>query len=156
MWSQSIVSPIGRLLVRVRDDAVVAIDFAARSQPTERPNELTRRCCHQLEEYFAGTRQVFDLPLARQGTPFQQSVWQALTNIPFGTTWSYLDLAIAIGNRRAVRAVGGANGRNPLPIVVPCHRVIGRDGSLVGFGGGLDRKRWLLSHEGSGLPIRQR
>ena len=102
----------------------------------------------QLDEYFAGRRRAFDLPLAPRGTAFQLRVWSALQTIPWGTTWSYRDLALAIGNERATRAVGLANGSNPLPIVIPCHRVIGSDGSLTGFGGGLATKAWLLAHEG--------
>jgi methylated-DNA-[protein]-cysteine S-methyltransferase len=103
----------------------------------------------QLAEYFAGRRTTFDLPLAPRGTPFQLRVWEALRGIPYGRTISYLDLARRVADDKATRAVGAANGRNPLPIVVPCHRVIGADGSLVGFGGGIARKRWLLSHEGA-------
>ncbi len=101
----------------------------------------------QLEEYFAGRRREFDLPLAPEGTPFQHAVWQALTRIPYGETISYGELARRIGNPQASRAVGLANGANPLPIVVPCHRVIGADGSLTGFGGGLEIKRKLLALE---------
>ena len=101
----------------------------------------------QLDEYFAGTRREFDLPLAPDGTPFQLRVWQALQTIPYGGTWSYRELAAAVGNVQAVRAVGLANGRNPLPIVIPCHRVIGSDGSLTGYGGGLPTKRSLLALE---------
>jgi methylated-DNA-[protein]-cysteine S-methyltransferase len=103
----------------------------------------------QLDAYFAGEITSFDLPLSPRGTPFQQRVWAALRDIPFGETTSYGELARRIGDPKAVRAVGAANGRNPLPLVVPCHRVIGADGSLVGFGGGMDRKRWLLQHEGA-------
>ncbi len=102
----------------------------------------------QLNEYFAGERTTFDLELEPAGTPFQQSVWDLLKEIPYGETTTYGALALELGNPRSVRAVGLANGRNPLPIVVPCHRVIGADGSLVGFGGGLDRKRKLLALEG--------
>jgi len=102
----------------------------------------------QLRAYFAGELRRFALRLDPLGTPFQRSVWQALSEIGFGDTRSYSDIAQAIGNARAVRAVGAANGRNPLPIVVPCHRVIGRDGSLTGYAGGLPIKRWLLAHEG--------
>jgi methylated-DNA-[protein]-cysteine S-methyltransferase len=109
----------------------------------------------QLAEYFAGQRRHFDLPLALRGTPFQEQVWQALTEIPYGATWSYGQLAERIGNPRAVRAVGLANGRNPISILVPCHRVIGADGSLTGYGGGLERKRWLLAHEGQHSPVLQ-
>ena len=106
----------------------------------------------QLDEYFAGARTVFDLPLAPRGTPFQQRVWQALRGIPFGDTISYAELARRIETPRAVRAVGGANARNPLSIIVPCHRVVGMDGSLTGFGGGIERKRWLLGHEAARTP----
>ncbi len=101
----------------------------------------------QLSEYFAGQRQQFDLPIYMQGTAFQQQVWQALQTIPFGETRSYSDIAQQIDNPQAVRAVGAANGRNPLSIVVPCHRVIGRQGQLTGFAGGLDAKKYLLALE---------
>jgi methylated-DNA-[protein]-cysteine S-methyltransferase len=101
----------------------------------------------QLEAWFAGERTDFDLSLRPRGTPFQLAVWRALEAIPYGETRSYRDIALAIGHPSAVRAVGAANGRNPLSIVVPCHRVIGATGALTGYGGGLDRKRWLLAHE---------
>lgn len=101
----------------------------------------------QLDEYFAGTRTDFELELAADGTLFQKKVWKALRTIPFGTTQSYGQLATKIGKPTAARAVGAANGCNPISIVVPCHRVIGADGSLTGFGGGLKRKQWLLNHE---------
>jgi methylated-DNA-[protein]-cysteine S-methyltransferase len=102
----------------------------------------------QLEEYFAGARREFDLPLRLLGTPFQRRVWDVLTEIPYGVTWSYGQLAKRIDNPNASRAVGLANGRNPISILVPCHRVIGANGSLTGYGGGLERKQWLLAHEG--------
>ena len=102
----------------------------------------------QLREYFAGKRRDFDLPLRAQGTAFQKTVWRNLCKIPFGVTWSYGELAKRIGQPSASRAVGMANGRNPISIIVPCHRVIGANGTLTGYGGGLDRKRWLLTHEG--------
>lgn len=108
---------------------------------------LLHACAQQLDEYFAGTRQTFDLPLQPQGTEFQQRVWNELTNIPYGETRTYQDLAHALGDPGAVRAVGAANGQNPLWILLPCHRVIGSDGSLTGYAGGLERKRWLLTHE---------
>jgi methylated-DNA-[protein]-cysteine S-methyltransferase len=111
----------------------------------------------QLDAYFAGELETFDLPLAPAGTAFQLRVWDQLKRIPFGETISYRELAERLGDPRAVRAVGLANGRNPISIVVPCHRVIGADGSLVGYGGGLERKRWLLEHEavasGRRLPV---
>ena len=102
----------------------------------------------QLREYFSGQRREFNLPLAQEGTDFQQRVWQALTAIPYGESRSYRDIAVALGNQKATRAVGAANGRNLLPIVVPCHRVIGSDGWLTGFAGGLEAKRTLLELEG--------
>jgi methylated-DNA-[protein]-cysteine S-methyltransferase len=101
----------------------------------------------QLQEYFDGSRLVFEIPLAPEGTDFQRRVWMALRDIPYARTVSYGDIAREVGNPRGVRAVGLANGRNPIAIIVPCHRVIGANGSLTGYGGGLDRKRWLLAHE---------
>jgi methylated-DNA-[protein]-cysteine S-methyltransferase len=115
----------------VQDDAIAP--FAAAKQ--------------QLAAYFAGQLTQFDLPLHRQGTPFQMAVWQALGDIPYGVTWSYGQLAHHLGKPTAARAVGLANGRNPLSIVVPCHRVVGAKGTLTGYGGGLGRKQWLLDHE---------
>lgn len=102
----------------------------------------------QLDEYFTSNRREFALNLQPEGTPFQKQVWQALTKIPFGQTVSYKDIAVAVGDVKAVRAVGAANGRNPLSIIVPCHRVIGSTGKLTGYGGELWRKEWLLKHEG--------
>jgi methylated-DNA-[protein]-cysteine S-methyltransferase len=107
----------------------------------------------QLQAYFAGERREFDLPLAPYGSDFQRRVWSALLEIPYGETISYLELARRLGDPRAVRAVGSANGRNPISIIIPCHRVIGADGSLVGYGGGLERKRWLLRHEAAYAPL---
>jgi methylated-DNA-[protein]-cysteine S-methyltransferase len=101
----------------------------------------------ELEEYFAGGRTEFTVPLRMASTSFFESVWQAVATIPFGETRSYADVARAIGRPSACRAVGMANGRNPLPLIVPCHRVVGANGTLTGYGGGLDRKRWLLEHE---------
>lgn len=149
MFYDCVETPIGWLKILASDDAVTAIDFDAQPDTGRHGNALTAQCKSQLTEYFAGRRQHFDLPLAARGTPFQRSVWQALTRIPFGTTCSYQDIADTIGNPKAVRAVGAANGSNPIPIIVPCHRVIGRNGSLIGFGGGLERKEWLLRHEGA-------
>lgn len=108
---------------------------------------LLTEAANQLRQYFAGERQTFALPLAAAGTLFQQQVWQQLGQIPFGHTQSYGELAQRLGNKNAMRAVGAANGRNPIAIVVPCHRVIGADGKLTGYAGGLDRKIWLLQHE---------
>ena len=118
--------------------------FGERVPPTAEPFAETDR---QLREYFAGRRQEFDLPLKPQGTVFQQRVWAALREIPYGRTWTYGELAVHIGQPSASRAVGLANGKNPIGVIVPCHRVIGSDGSLTGYGGGLDRKKSLLEHE---------
>ena len=111
------------------------------------PSPLLQSCLSQLDEYFKGTRQDFSLDLAPAGTDFQQRVWTELSKIPYGQTVSYLDIARAIGNDKAVRAVGAANGQNPISIIIPCHRVIGSNGQLTGYGGGLWRKEWLLKHE---------
>ena len=110
----------------------------------------------QLDDYFKGRRTQFDLPLAPDGTEFQQQVWQALLSIPYGQTMSYGELAKIIHRPKASRAVGAANGANPIPIIIPCHRVIGASGSLTGFGGGLPTKKWLLAHEQSHLPDDER
>jgi methylated-DNA-[protein]-cysteine S-methyltransferase len=118
-----------------------ATNAAAISHP------ILRETARQLEQYFAGTRRDFDLPLATGGTEFQQGVWKTLRDIPFAATWSYGQLATRVGNPNASRAVGAANGMNPIPIIVPCHRVIGANGTLTGFGGGEPTKRWLLDHE---------
>jgi len=143
-----IESPIGRLELAADDSALTHILFKAQGDPTPGAfPDVLERARQQLALYFAGKLTVFDLPLAPKGTPFQRAVWQALICIPYGQTTSYADLAARIDRPRAVRAVGAANGQNPIPIVIPCHRVIGRDGSLVGFGGGLDTKRRLLDLE---------
>ena len=148
-------SPIGRLFLAADDAGLRAIEFPANRHPVKQDGDwregqhpLLDQTSRQLGEYFAGTRQSFDLPLAPRGTDFQLSVWQALRTIPFGDTWSYAQLAAKIGKTSAMRAVGAANGRNPIPIIVPCHRVIGADGSLTGFGGGLPTKEFLLRLEG--------
>jgi methylated-DNA-[protein]-cysteine S-methyltransferase len=150
-------SPIGLLRLVVDDDGrLVRIHLpgdgaAAGTAPRHRRGDRCDHVARQLREYFGGTRTVFDLELAPEGTPFQLRAWRALRRIPFGHTRSYQQQAIAIGQPNAMRAIGAANGRNPIPIVVPCHRVIGKNGSLVGFGGGLPCKRWLLAHEAAVL-----
>ena len=143
-WLQT---EIGRLFLADNGEALVRIDFTANSVPADwrlGESALLRRAAAQLEEYFAGERTAFDLPLAPAGTDFQLEVWRALLDIPYGETRSYRQIAEAVGRPAACRAVGGANHRNPLSLVIPCHRVIGADGGLVGYGGGLDRKRSLL------------
>jgi len=147
-------SPIGRLLLTSDRTALTGLymEQSRKAQTTDGwaqddaalPLVLAIR---QLHEYFGGTRRTFDLPLRLAGTDFQQRVWRGLREIPYGQTSSYGQLACRIGRSGASRAVGLANGRNPISIVVPCHRVIGADGSLTGYGGGLERKQWLLAHE---------
>jgi methylated-DNA-[protein]-cysteine S-methyltransferase len=143
-------SPVGPLSVAKNERGeIVEIHFGGRIKDEWRRDDFAfNEVALQLREYFDGKRREFDLPLVPAGTPFQQSVWNVLRTIPYGGTWSYLDVANAIGKPAACRAVGAANGANPLPIVVPCHRVIGVNGSLTGFGGGIDVKRRLLALEG--------
>lgn len=131
------------------DTGLLRIDFieAQATNGSTIANQHLDAAERQLTEYFAGERQVFDLVLEPMGTPFQLAAWQVLRTIRYGTTISYAEQARALGKPSAVRAVGGANGRNPLAIVVPCHRVVGADGRLTGYAGGVDRKAWLLDHE---------
>lgn len=141
-------APVGDLVITYQDGAVIALKRAdTTALPKDAPNALTAEVCRQLDEYFAGTRTAFDFPLRLQGTPFQEKVWAALRNIPYGETRSYQQIAQAIGQPKACRAVGMANHRNPIYIVVPCHRVVGANGALTGYGGGLDMKKALLELE---------
>ena len=151
-------SPVGPLLLASDNDGLRLIEFHTPRYAMQRDadwhegDDATLRMTRaQLDEYFAGKRRTFDLPLAPRGTEFQRNVWQTLATIPYGETISYAQLAKRVGKPTAMRAVGAANGRNPLPIVLPCHRVIGADGSLTGFGGGLPTKEFLLNLEGA-LP----
>ncbi|MBM3296943.1 MAG: methylated-DNA--[protein]-cysteine S-methyltransferase, partial [Candidatus Aminicenantes bacterium] len=120
---------------------------------TDSSDPLTRECARQLLEYFDGKRRHFDIPLELKGTDFEVAVWKRLLRVPFGQTASYKEIAAAIKRPAAFRAVGAANGRNPIAVIVPCHRIIGHDGRLVGYGGGLWRKRWLLEHESRNLQL---
>ncbi|ATO20980.1 glycosyltransferase [Acinetobacter sp. LoGeW2-3] len=148
-------SPVGQLQLVASADALVAVlwdcekpnrvKLATLIEDPEHPILVTAKA--QLEQYFAGQRTCFDVPLDFAGTAFQKSVWQALLNIPYGETRTYREIALEIGNPKAVRAVGAANGRNPISIIAPCHRVIGTNGTLVGFAGGLERKEILLNIE---------
>jgi methylated-DNA-[protein]-cysteine S-methyltransferase len=151
-------SPVGPLLLAAGDAGLHLLEFPSPRHPMARceaweegDHSVLRRTREQLARYFDGRLRDFDLPLAPRGTPFQCEVWKALGTIPFGQTISYAGLAARVGRPTATRAVGAANGRNPLPIVLPCHRVIGADGSLTGFGGGLPTKQFLLRLEGA-LP----
>ncbi|AXQ21443.1 methylated-DNA--[protein]-cysteine S-methyltransferase [Acinetobacter wuhouensis] len=148
-------SPVGQLKLVATETALVAVLWENENPNRVRLAELIENTQHpilletqkQLNEYFAGQRQVFDLPLDFEGTEFQQKVWQALLTIPFGETRSYKQIAEQIGNVKAVRAVGAANGKNPISIIAPCHRVVGANGKLVGFAGGLENKGILLKIE---------
>lgn len=166
-------TPIGELLLSATGRGLCGIEFGAAAEDEERllrwaskriggdarlvrgggaapsPHPLIGAAQEQLRDYFAGRRQSFELPLDLRGTAFQLRVWRALTQVPYGETQSYKGIAEAIGAPKAVRAVGGANNRNPVPIVVPCHRIVGHNGALVGYGGGLDIKTYLLRLEGS-------
>lgn len=153
MYYTLVESPIGLYLVGANEEKITSVDRVNPDEPlptlTETPLLLTAK--KQLTEYFAGTRHDFLLPLETNGTPFQEAVWQALRRIPYGETVSYKEIAMAIGNPKAVRAVGGANNRNPIGIIIPCHRVIGITGKLVGYAGGMDVKQYLLKHEQDNL-----
>ena len=148
-------SPVGELLLTGDGHTLHALRLADADAPGvvanghRRDDRAFAEARAQLHQYFGGTRTTFQLSVAPRGTPFQLRVWEALRHIPYGTTASYGEVAAAVGRPSASRAVGLANGRNPIAIIVPCHRVIGADGRLVGYGGGLDRKRYLLEHEAS-------
>jgi len=156
LYWHEIDSPVGRLLLAGDGESLSQVYFQSGPRPRPPADDWIadsapfRLAIGQLGEYFAGERRRFDLPLAPRGSEFQRRVWRALTEIPYGKTVSYGELARRIGKPSAARAVGLANGANPLPIIVPCHRVIGADGSLTGFGGGLPIKRKLLALEGAG------
>ena len=138
---------IGYLEINGTEKGISKIEFLDFSVKIKRVPSVLKQCFHELEEYFNGTRQTFSIPLDLTGTDFQLKVWNELLKIPYGKTISYLDLATRTGDANALRAIGGANGSNPVVILVPCHRVIGKNGKLVGYGGGLKRKKWLLEHE---------
>jgi len=142
-------SPIGWLEIKGSEKGIASIIFLDDNPtaPDTPAAAILKHCTTQLDEYFYRNRIFFDLKLDIEGTDFQKKVWNELLKIPFGKTCTYLDMAKTLGNKMALRAVGNANGKNPIPIIVPCHRVIGSDGKLVGFGGGLWRKKWLLDFE---------
>ena len=155
-------SPVGKMIVVVNDDGICLLEFEYRKRLQEEldylkkefgkeiiegRNEHTENIISQMKEYFVGERRDFDIPLVYAGTDFQKKVWKILEEIPYGETRSYKAQAIAYGNPEAIRAVAKANGDNRIAVVIPCHRIIGMDGKLVGYGGGLWRKRWLLNHE---------
>ena len=160
-FTRSMESPIGKITLCSEGEAIIGLALDQQRHPRDRstaiaePTAVLLEAERQIQEYFDGARKSFDLPLRPQGTAFQGQVWQQLLAIPFGQTISYLELARRIGNEKAVRAVGMANGRNPIGLIIPCHRVIGSNGDLTGYGGGLLRKEYLLKHEGARLSGEQ-
>lgn len=158
LYVRTMETPIGPIRIGTHEGGLARILFAAQEDevlnedpaPGQKSRAHMDKVLLALENYFAGAQQDFnDIVLAPEGTPFQLSVWRALMGLKFGETCAYRDIATEIGNPKAVRAVGLANGQNPIPIIVPCHRVIGANGKLTGFGGGLPAKQWLLAHEGA-------
>jgi methylated-DNA-[protein]-cysteine S-methyltransferase len=140
-------TPLGFLEINGTEKGICKIEFLNSRVRINRVPASLKPCVEQLKEYFKGERHDFTIELDLSGSPFQVKVWNELLRIPYGKTISYLELARRTGDMKALRAVGGANGANPVVIVVPCHRVIGKDGKLVGYGGGIKRKKWLLEHE---------
>lgn len=152
-WTSQITNQIGSLYLEAQGSYITSIKFMDKEeQDTSNRNsnsEVLDKCVRELLEYFEGSRESFTVPFLPSGTDFEKEVWKELVKIPFGKTISYEQLAFRLGDINKIRAAARANGKNPIPILIPCHRVIGKDGSLVGFSGGLHRKEWLLSHEGS-------
>ena len=158
MYQQSLMTPLGELAVRASESGITQVQFLVatdieRSGNKEHGNAITALGIEQLSEYFAGERQIFALPLAPQGTEFQHKIWTALQTIEFGVSCSYGDIAKHIHQPTAARAVGMANSKNPIAIMIPCHRVIGKNGTLTGYAGGLDKKSWLLQHEQAAFTL---
>lgn len=148
MYIDYMESPLGLIEFKASDMGIMQLIFCGVQREAVKTNEITDCCKQQLTEYFSGQRSKFDVKLDPQGTDFQKEVWQCLSKITFGQTKTYLDIAKMVNRPKGSQAVGGANGRNPISIIVPCHRVIGTNGSLTGYAGGLERKLWLLAHEG--------
>jgi methylated-DNA-[protein]-cysteine S-methyltransferase len=147
-------SPIGTIEIEAGEKGISSLIFLDQeADEVDERSEMASRCIARLEEYFSHKRETFDLPLDLKGTEFQKRVWEELLKIPFGRTISYKELSLRLGNLKAIRAVGAANGANPVSIIVPCHRIIGSDGSLTGYAGGLWRKKWLLEHESRNLLL---
>ena len=142
-------SPVGDLLIESQDDSITTVNFLKESRLEPQITPVIEQCITELEEYFFKGRKFFSVDLKPAGTIFQQKVWNELVTIPYGRTTSYGALAESLGDPNLMRAVGLANGQNPIAIIIPCHRVIGNNGDLIGYGGGLDKKEWLLYHEGA-------
>ena len=151
IYTCTIPSPVGMLTLAATETAIIRLDLDTHSDPAPPATPLLRDACRQIEEYFNGVRRDFDVPIDLHGTDFQRSVWCALRTIPYGATASYRDVAVMVRNPLAARAVGNANNKNPVALIVPCHRVINADGSLGGYGGGEHIKQYLLDFEASNL-----
>jgi len=148
MYVDYIDTPLGMFEFQASENGITQAIFSGEKKIPVNASAITDCCKRQLEEYFSGQRKVFDVPLDPLGTEFQKSVWVCLSKIEFGEVRSYLDIAKMVNRPKGSQAVGGANGRNPISIIVPCHRVIGSSGALTGYAGGIERKLWLLKHEG--------
>lgn len=148
VYTDYVESPLGLVEFKATEKGITQVIFCGAQRGDINGNSVTDCCKQQLTEYFASQRATFDVPLDPQGTDFQKLVWQSLSKIPFGQTKTYLDIAKMVDRPKGSQAVGGANGRNPISIIVPCHRVVGSNGSLTGYAGGIERKLWLLAHEG--------
>jgi methylated-DNA-[protein]-cysteine S-methyltransferase len=142
-------SPIGELVIESQDDKITIVNFLKDSKQEEIPSTATTQCVEELNEYFYKERKFFTVELDPQGSDFQKKVWNELLSVPYGKTASYEAIALRVGDIKSIRAIGLANGQNPVAIIIPCHRVIGKNGDLVGYGGGLENKEWLLQHEGA-------
>jgi methylated-DNA-[protein]-cysteine S-methyltransferase len=142
-------SPLGDLAISSQEDKITGVSFLTAERSGELPTPVIEQCISEIDEYFFRGRKFFSVELQFSGTDFQNKVWNQLLTIPYGRTISYLELAMRVGDINSIRAVGLANGQNPIAILVPCHRVIGKNGDLVGYAGGLDKKIWLLQHEGA-------
>ena len=151
IYTTAYQSPLAPMIIKADDEALLSLAFGSTEEKDQSP--ILDQVKRELDEYWDGKRTVFSVPLNAVGTPFQQKVWQALLTIGYGETRSYGEIAAQIGNPKACRAVGMANNRNPISIIIPCHRVIGSDGRLVGYGGGLDKKVWLLDFEAARRPL---
>lgn len=142
-------SPVGDLLIESEEDRIITLNFLKTSRVEDQLTPVIEQCVSELDEYFFDGRKFFTVELKLIGTDFQTKVWNELLTIPYGRTISYAELAARVGDPKTVRAVGLANGQNPIAVIIPCHRVIGSNGDLIGYGGGLDKKEWLLLHEGA-------
>jgi methylated-DNA-[protein]-cysteine S-methyltransferase len=142
-------SPVGDLIIESENEKIITVNFSRDTHLEEFDTPVIGQCIRELDEYFFHGRKFFTVELELRGSEFQKKVWNELLNVPYGSTLSYESIAVRIGNIKSIRAVGLANGQNPIAIIVPCHRIIGKNGELVGYGGGLENKEWLLYHEGA-------